>query len=108
MKKTEVTAVHYRRSLKRPASSGFPIGSESGPGVLLPASLAVNDKAKAARQTGRVLAFLIVLSLLIALVLALYLAFTTRSSLGAGCVEKGRVLVAACSSHSQFLNHITL
>ena len=110
MKKTEVTAVHYRRSVRRPPSSGLSASGEPEPGLLvLPARLPASDQHKTARRRGILVAFLLSLLLLIALVIAFYLAFATRSSLvGVGCEETREGFLAACSSRSQFLNHITL
>ena len=67
MKQTQATAILYRRSIRRPASKGLPIGNQPDPSLVVPAAVPKDNRRLSARQIGIFLAAPVILALLIAL-----------------------------------------
>jgi hypothetical protein len=72
MKQTQATAIHYRRSIRRPASNDLPVGYQPDPSLVVPEAVPKANRRPSARQIGIFLAPLVILAPLIALGVASY------------------------------------
>jgi len=120
VKQTEVTAIHYRRLVKRPASLVLSAGSESSSNLanlFVPDALPNSHKNAPSLQIGAFLAGLAAFSLLITLAVAFYLVFTApapltggtnRSELGLRPSERARQQLQSDLSDSSLAADIAL